>query len=211
MKTNPSIPEKIIALLEEISFENLTAVQKEEVQKYLTKEEYIKLHRMYQQMEGHFVEDRLIHSPENLNKRFAASIIKKSKSGAFIPLWQAAAVIILMTAGWVITALIQSESKTLVQNIHDTVYVASKEPSVIIKTDTVILYKTVFKSEKDIQKATSTIKSAIREEEPAIEMTSSTGGIRVINNDELHYLLEQKKSRSMAEDSLYRRIGFAGI
>ena len=203
-----SLPEKIIQLIENKTFEQLSREEQNEVLNFLTLEEYHQFHQLQKQIKLNLQQDKSINPSDSLNRRFAASINEGNPTRRMVPLWQAAAGFILPLGAWLFTLIVQSEQQTLVKTLQDTVYVSVVKPEYILKKDTVIVYKEVPKKNNPNLTSQKSL-PPIHNINPSIQPVEA--GIRVIDREELQYHLEQRKNSSMAEDSIYRRIGYTGI
>lgn len=210
MEKLPELPEKIWLLIEKIPFEELSEEQKKLVAKYLSEESYLQLSFASRTLQEQLQEDKKNPVPERLNQRFKESLQSRKKNYS-IPLWQAAAIFVVMAAGWLLSFLIQTESRIVMQTIHDTVYVAQTVPSPVLQRDTVYIYKERAARQNE-KKQNRGISNRIQESrETTNPVATVDAGIRVIAGEELINKLQQGKGISMAEDSLYKRIGYAGI
>jgi hypothetical protein len=210
MENLPELPEKIWLLIEKIPYEELNADQKELVARYLSEESYLQLSFASRTMHQHLAADKQSPVPERLNERFFDSIQSKKKTYT-IPLWQAAAVFVLMTAGWLLSLIFRTESSMVMNTIHDTVYVAQSIPTTVIQRDTVYIYK-ASQQKKNKKVESPLMPNRLKTvQETSNNLVAVDGGIRLIEGEELINKLQQGKGISMAEDSLYKRIGYAGI
>lgn len=141
-----NIPTHIYDWIEHISYEGLTAEQKQEVLQHLDKDEYTQLHLAAVETKQFFATKAEVNTTDifaALTHKFDEKYEKKS-TPILLPLrlWQAAAAVLLLVVGYLGFLLVKNPSinngtQTVVQ--RDTVYIENQLPAKEIR-----IYDTVF-------------------------------------------------------------------
>lgn len=207
-----NIPDELFHLLESKSWQALEVKDKELVKKYISESEYHSLHEMFKTTQNYFQKSRPIKAPEkiafNLKKTFKAH----HQRGIMIPLWQAAAVFVMMlTSGWYFFKNQKSIEKQIVNTIHDTVFVPQMAALSQKTIDTVVIYKYIQNHSKDLNSQKKLQVSAMLNAASNEEIEINEPQIRTLSREEIEYRIKNIKTKSMLEDTLYQRIGFASI
>jgi hypothetical protein len=211
MNALPQIPNELFNLVESKPWTALNENEKTLVLNHISKEEYINLHEMFVStiLLNRAEQDLMmpITAKEYLDKTFN----RQHQKNIMIPLWQAAAVFIIMLAGFVLYSINSNNvEKVIVNTLRDTVYVPQIVSSEIKKTDTIIVYRYV-NSNKYTNNNASQYNKQVKESKSNDGMVLPVSQIRTLSRDEIKRNLKNIKNKSMLEDTLYQKIGYASI
>jgi hypothetical protein len=212
MNTMNQIPNELFILIESKDWIVLLATEKAMVLKYLTQEEYDNMRKIYKativlnQANEHTILPP-VSIKENLDKQFKA----KHQKTIMIPLWQAAAVFLLMLSGFVYYSVDRKNlEKTIVSTIHDTLFVPQYVETTPKLIDTVVIYKYLKTSNNSTNVPQLTMEpTSLRTTQNQAELPVAQ--IRTLSVEEIKSSIKNVKSKSMDEDTLYRKIGYASI
>jgi hypothetical protein len=206
------IPDELFNLVESKAWQMLSEVEKQKVLKYLTEEEYNSLHFTFNETKIYFHDHKNIKAPESLSVNLERKFNNHHKKNYMVPLWQVAAILVVMFGTFLYVLKNQNTiEKQIVNTIHDTLYVPQIAEADKKETDTIIIYKYITvpnnyhknKSGKLNATSTSILNASTKEvREPLI---------RTLSPDEIKNCIKNKNSKSMFEDTLYHKIGYASI
>lgn len=209
MKAMNQIPDELFGLIESKSWLELNNHEKNMVLGYLSEEEFTKMHEVFLATTELNARENEMDLPAAIKHKLDQQFKVHHQKGAMIPLWQAAAVFLVLLSGFLFYAITQNRSENKIVNIiHDTLYVPQYVETQSKKTDTVIVYrykennKQGFTSKYDVQKdMNNTSEQAVL---PVAQ-------IRALSIEEIKSSIKNIKNKSMLEDTLYRKIGYASI
>jgi hypothetical protein len=196
------ITDELFNLIETKPWLALQETEKELVLKLITQEEYQQLHKMFAATTKlNEINDDIMVSPavkKNLDKAFDAH----HQKAIMIPLWHAAAVFLIVFGGFLFYFLNQSSMENTIANtIHDTLYVPQIVERTEKITDTVMVYKYITIGKK--QNAQTTISNHT--------IDIPVAQIRTLSPEEIKNSTRNYKNKSMQEDTLFKKIGYASI
>lgn len=211
MNENQHIPNELFNLVESKPWSALNENDKTLVLNYISKEEYDNLHKMFISTITLNSTEQHLTLPLSIKTQLDKTFKKQHQKSIMIPLWQAAAVLVMMLGGFVFYSIRSNAmDKVIVNTIRDTVYVPQIVSSEVKKTDTVIVYRYVnsntSKSNKNNQ-----FNRQINIYESNNVMAMPVSQIRTLSRDEIKRNLKNIKNKSMLEDTLYHKIGYASI
>lgn len=211
MNENQHIPNELFNLVESKPWSALNENDKTLVLNYISKEEYDNLHKMFISTMALNSTEQHLTLPLSIKTHLDKTFKKHHQKSIMIPLWQAAAVLVMMLGGFVFYSIRSNAmDKVIVNTIRDTVYVPQIVSSEVKKTDTVIVYRYVnsntSKSNKNNQ-----FNRQININESNNVMAMPVSQIRTLSRDEIKRNLKNIKNKSMLEDTLYHKIGYASI
>lgn len=219
MNNENLIPDEIMDLVHHKAFTNLSAEEKTLVETFVTAREYDELYQAAQ-MTTQYFKDAIAPSfrvKKNLDEAFQQKHRnKKSILLAPIELWKVAAVFLLFL-GASLWYLKQNIAPDQPNNLlaHDTVFVEKKNDIIQHIIDTVIEYKYIQDASKE--KAKSRIKNVVADNNHGQDtadiqpLKSEDIGIRTLQAEDLYKDLPNNNGKSMQEDELVKRFGFAKI
>jgi len=205
------IPDELFNLIESKAWPELLPTEKEMVLNFCTQEEYSNIHQIYKATIDINQADQQIMLPpsikENLDKKFKT----QHQKTIMIPLWQAAAVIVMMLSGFVYYSFNKTGiEKTIVNTIHDTLFVPQYVETNAKLTDTIFIYRNQEQTKK-VHPGNSTINESFAVNTSQNPKELPVSQIRTLSVEEIKSSIKNLKSKSMEEDTLYRKIGYASI
>jgi len=211
MNAMPQISNELFNLIESKPWLALNENEKTYVLNHLSMEEYNNLHDMFLSTVALNQSEQQLTLSLSVKEHLEKTFKKQHQKNAMIPLWQAAAVFIMMFGGFAFYILkISTMEKVIVNTIHDTVYVPKIVSSEIKKTDTVIVYQ-YLNSNKSNRLNTLNIHEQVPVYETNNNAELPVSQIRTLSTDEIKNCLKNIKNKSMLEDTLYQKIGYASI
>jgi hypothetical protein len=211
MNEKHQIPNELFNLVESKPWSALNENEKTIVLNHLSKEEYKNLHEMFVSTVALNQSEPQLHVPASIKEHLDKTFKKQHQKNIMIPLWQAAAVFLMMLGGFIYYSInSNSIEKVIVNTLHDTVYVPQIVSSEIKKTDTVIVYRYV-NAIKHNNNKTSQYKKQVKANESNEVVALPVSQIRTLNHEEIKRNLKNIKNKSMLEDTLYQKIGYASI
>jgi hypothetical protein len=211
MNENHQMPIELFNLVESKPWFALNENEKTIVLNHLSKEEYNNLHEMFVSTIALNQAEQELHAPTSIKQHLDRTFKKQHQKNIMIPLWQAAAVFVLMLGGFIYYSInSNSIEKVIVNTIHDTLYVPQIVSTEIKKTDTVIVYRYV-NSNNDNSNKISANNKQIKPKESNDVVALPVSQIRTLSHEEIKNSLKNLKNKSMLEDTLYQKIGYASI
>ncbi len=209
MNAMQQIPNELFNLVESKPWSALNENEKTLVLNHISKEEYNNLHDMFLSTIALNQAEHQLMLPLSVKEHLDKTFKKQHQKNIMIPLWQAAAVFVMMLGGFIYYSInSNSIEKVIVNTLRDTVYVPQIVSSEVKKTDTVIVYRYV-----NTNKYNKTLQQSMQSKEDksndAVALPVSQ--IRTLNHEEIKRTLKNIKNKSMLEDSLYQKIGYASI
>ena len=205
------IPNEIFNLVESKAWSALDDNEKAVVLKHLNMEEYNNLHEIFMSTVALNEREQHLNLPATIKENLDKAFKKQHQKNMMIPLWQAAAVFLMMMGGFAYYFFHHSAiEKVIVNTIHDTLYVPQLVSTEIKKTDTVIVYRYVNSNQSGNNKNSQFNEQAnVKEINNVMAMPVSQ--IRTLNEEEIKRSIKNAKNKSMLEDTLYHKIGYASI
>ena len=205
------IPNEIFNLVERKAWSALDDKEKALVLKHLTMEEYNNLHEIFMSTVALNQAEQHLHVPTSIKENLDKAFKKQHQKNMMIPLWQAAAVFLMMIGGFVYYVFHHSAiEKVIVNTIHDTLYVPQLVSNEVKKTDTVIVYRYVNANKSNNSNASKSIEQ-VQINEASKALTMPVSQIRTLSEEEIRRSIKNAKNKSMLEDTLYHKIGYASI
>jgi hypothetical protein len=206
-----TIPNELFNLVESKAWSALDEHEKAVVLKHLSKEEYSNLHEMFVSTVALNQSELQLHVPTSIKEHLDKAFKKQHQKNIMIPLWQAAAVFMIMLGGFVLYSINNNEvEKAIVNTLRDTVFVPQIVSSEVKKTDTVIVYRYVkvnkYNNNKTLQQSMQS-----KEDKSNDAVALPVSQIRTLSHEEIKRNLKNIKNKSMLEDTLYQKIGYASI
>lgn len=206
------IPDELFNLLENKNWQALLDNEKAFVLKFISEEEYIEMHHAFVETELHFKKNQQQKAPDKIVKNLTEIYHNNYQKSKMIPIWQAAAVFIGMIGISIYFYTHQKiVEKKIVSIIHDTLYVPQMASLQTKITDTVIVYKYINGS-KNITTMNSNnelVEQNYENNTNEIEITVPL--IRTMSPETILSNSKIIKNKSIKEDSLVQKIGFASI
>ncbi|HRG57837.1 MAG TPA: hypothetical protein PK323_02710 [Bacteroidia bacterium] len=212
MKTLNQIPDELFNLIENKTWQSLLDSEKAIVLKFITEEEYLEMHHAFAETELHFKSKQNQKAPDKIAKHLSEIYHKNYQKSTMIPLWQAAAVFIgMIFVSVYFYATQKTVEKKIVSIIHDTLYVPQMASLQTKKVDTVIVYKYINSSNKT--NAGNSLNDFVvqknihnnNENEITVPLFRTMSPETILTNSKII------KNKSIKEDSLVQKIGFASI
>lgn len=211
MNEMKQIPNQLFELIESKPWNALTENEKEFILIHLSMETYSELHEMFMSAASLNKAEKQLVVPTSIKDNLDKTFKKQHQESYKVPLWQAAAVLLVMLGGFVYYTLNnQSIEKVIVNTIHDTIFVPKIVSTEVKTTDTVIVYHYVNAKTIATNKSSKVgDKTTISENDEAI--TKPVSRIRTLSHEEIKNSIHNLKNKSMFEDTLYQKIGYASI
>ncbi len=211
MNAMQQIPNELFNLVESKPWSALNENEKTLVLNHISKEEYNNLHDMFISTVALNQAEHQLMLPVSVKEHLDKTFKKQHQKNILIPLWQAAAVFMMMLGGFVLYSFNSHEvEKVIVNTLRDTVYVPQIVSSEVKKTDTVIVYRYVnankYNNNKTLQQSMQS-----KEDKSNDAVALPVSQIRTLNHEEIKRNLKNIKNKSMLEDTLYKKIGYASI
>jgi hypothetical protein len=205
------IPNEIFNLVESKAWSALDDNERAVVLMHLTMEEYNNLHEIFMSTVALNQAEQHLYVPASIKENLDKAFKKQHQKSMMIPLWQAAAVFLMMIGGFAYYVFHHSAiEKVIVNTIHDTLYVPQLVSNEVKKTDTLIVYRYVNAIKSNNSSASKSIEQVhINETSKAMAMPVSQ--IRTLSQEEIKRSIKNAKNKSMLEDTLYHKIGYASI
>jgi hypothetical protein len=191
-----NIPESVLNLIEECSFDELTDSNQKLVLLYMNEAEYNSLHRtaLILRQSAPALPETNVKQKDELLTHFVTHHTKQSTVWSTpIQLWKAASIILLLGAGWLIHWQTYQQQKVSYITQLDTVYL---EKEVSVKVHDTVYYK----------------------EEPGISYTSTTRSRPTKQTDQLHHTQpaeiqpeHKRRGISAKDDSLIQSFTFVTL
>ncbi len=176
------IPNEIFNLVESKAWSTLDDKEKAVVLKHLTMEEYNNLHEIFMSTVALNEHEQHLYVPTSIKENLDKAFKKQHQQNMMIPLWQAAAVLLVMLGGFVYYTFHNSAiEKVIVNTIHDTLYVPQIVSTEIKKTDTVIVYRYVNANKSNNSNASKSIEQ-VQMNETSKAMATPVSQIRTLSN-----------------------------
>lgn len=205
------IPNEIFNLVESKAWSALDDNERAVVLMHLTMEEYNNLHEIFMSTVALNQAEQHLYVPASIKENLDKAFKKQHQKSMMIPLWQAAAVFLMMIGGFAYYVFHHSAiEKVIVNTIHDTLYVPQLVSNEVKKTDTLIVYRYVNAIKSNNSSESKSIEQVhINETSKAMAMPVSQ--IRTLSQEEIKRSIKNAKNKSMLEDTLYHKIGYASI
>lgn len=205
------IPNEIFNLVESKAWSALDDNERAVVLMHLTMEEYNNLHEIFMSTVALNQAEQHLYVPASIKENLDKAFKKQHQKSMMIPLWQAAAVFLMMIGGFAYYVFHHSAiEKVIVNTIHDTLCVPQLVSNEVKKTDTLIVYRYVNAIKSNNSSASKSIEQVhINETSKAMAMPVSQ--IRTLSQEEIKRSIKNAKNKSMLEDTLYHKIGYASI
>jgi hypothetical protein len=205
------IPNEIFNLVESKAWSALDDNERAVVLMHLTMEEYNNLHEIFMSTVALNQAEQHLYVPASIKENLDKAFKKQHQKSMMIPLWQAAAVFLMMIGGFAYYVFHHSAiEKGIVNTIHDTLCVPQLVSNEVKKTDTLIVYRYVNAIKSNNSSASKSIEQVhINETSKAMAMPVSQ--IRTLSQEEIKRSIKNAKNKSMLEDTLYHKIGYASI
>ena len=208
MNTNNNIPDHLFQWIESKDWQDLNESEKSIAGGYLSELEYTDLRLVFLSAQEVYKMNTQVEVPVAIKQNLDKAFKMQHQKTILIPLWQAAAVLLCMLSGFVYYAFhTKAIEKTIVNTIHDTLYVPQYVESKSKNNDTIVVYKYIRNKKSNAGKQAITVNVNVPESEiylPAVQM-------RTLGPDEIKNSSANIKNRSMQEDTLVHKIGFASI
>lgn len=202
------IPDQLFNLLENKSWQELNETEKIYVLKHLTEDEYINLHQLFFATQT-IQKANHVEVPASIKRNLDKAFKKEHQKTLMIPLWQAAAVFLIVFGAMMYYTLnLKNIEKGMVQTIHDTLYVPQIVESKSKTIDTLVVYKYV--ENKQLERRERKSENVVRNIS-SNHMDMPVALIRTLDAEEIKSSLKRVKNKSMQEDTLYHKIGYASI
>lgn len=205
------VPRSVFEWVERVSFRDLSEAQRNEVLTHFGQEDYEEMHHAFQSVH---VNSLMQEGSSNIRKTMLLNHFDRQqeiqrmerRSSRHLVVWQAAAVILMMLAGWLFYQVFdfRKKERSLEVASTDTVYVTKEvngNPEII--HDTVYRYQTV----QEERESESYSKEDVAHEGDQ-NMLRDTGLIPVL---ELENLNSSPKGNSMRDDSLLKKFEFVAM
>lgn len=217
MENEINMPEQILDLMEQNSFNQLSDTEKKSVLEHISESEYETLHEAYQNSSSYFSEniEPSAKVKANLSKAF---VEKHHKSASLlqyrIEIWKIAAVLIpLLFAGvWTLNHKISAQQIAGIV-VHDTIVVQKKIKEVQHIIDTVIAWKEPAAKKSVVQTSPNNILASNHIQDTNLRQVQQMPdiGIRTLQPEDFNRSVAPKNGKSMDEDELLKHFSFAGI
>ena len=220
MKKTEDLPEKLLDLLEQKAFKDLTLEEKSFVLNYLSGEDYASLHQAAKASRKHYESDKdiVVSAKVSANIMHGFSSRKNEYKGlqsASIKYWRAAAALLLLVSsvlGYFSLKPNQVKTELVYVPIHDTVFMEKAVQEKAQLADTLPPVKT--KKVKSSIIETGSLASQGEEKRKPQELLNFgllTSDIHTISPSEISDEIIKWSGKTMNEDSLLRYFRFAGI
>lgn len=208
MNTSNNIPDTLMQWLESRAWSDLSETEKSIAGGYLSAHEYTDLRQLFLSTQDFYKINAHVELPGTIKQNLDKAFKIQHQKGMLIPLWQAAAVLLCILSGFVFyTMHVHGIEKTIVNTIHDTLYVPQYVESKSKNRDTVVVYKYIQSASYNAGK----VNTALNVNESKHENYLPTAQNRALSPDEIKNRSGNIKNKSMQEDTLYRKIGYASI
>lgn len=215
-----NIPTELLDLIQEKSFSSLLPNEKALVLKYMSETEYIELHHSYEMTQDYFQETPIIAPSEKILTQLQAAFPSQKPQPTFlsqqIPLWQAAAAIVLLLCAWSIQSFYKSSPLPIEKLVYVSVHDTLKMTEYIVQRDTLLLPKAemVKNKRKAVDNPVKYVIKAqpiptIREPEKLPQNLDSD--IYTLTAVGVEKALQNRSGTNRKEDSLYKKFGFVSM
>lgn len=217
MEKEIQIPEQILELLNQKSYQQLSEIERELVLAHLSESEYIELHQASAHSLSYFKDE--IKPSEMVRLQLAKAFAEQHQKPVSvfhyrIEIWKIAAILIpLFFAGiWTFNRQLSAQQLAGIV-VRDTIFVQQKIKDVQHIIDTVIEYRELAVKQK--------VKASRKQNIDAHYLAQDTNlyrlqqqlniGIRTLQAEDLNKSLEPKNGKSMEQDELLKHFSFAKI